>query len=366
MRVAAELYLAGVGSWLPDEVTTADAVASGRYEEADRKASGMLAVRVAGELPAPEMAVRAARTALRRAGRTGLTPDDYGALLHCATYHQGPDGWSAPHYVLHRTLDRPVGAAQVGPGCLGMLTALEMAAHRLTADDGKDAVLLTAADNFSAPLVDRWNSSRLFLLADGGAAAVVSRRDGFARLLSVGSVSAPSMEELHRGGEELFPPGITVGRSLNFEERSDHWRKRWAEGAAPPKVHLGDVVAEAVDRALVDADTDLEKVARICHTGYSDGALHTIYLDPLDVEAAHGTWEFTRHIGHVGAADPFIGLEHLWTRGEVAPGDRVLLLAAGPGMEVACAVVEITAPYLPAAGTDSGIDNGTAPQEEDQ
>ncbi|MFJ9430409.1 ketoacyl-ACP synthase III family protein [Streptomyces sp. NPDC101490] len=348
MRVTGEVHLAGLGSWLPDEVTTADAVADGRYGEADRKASGMLAVRVAEDLPAPDMAVRAARTALRRAARTGLTADDFGALLHCATYHQGPDGWSAPHYVLHRTLDRPIGAAQVGPGCLGMLTALEMAAHRLAADDGKDAVLLTAADNFSPSLVDRWNSSRLFLLADGGAAAVVSRRGGFARLLSVGSVSAPVMEELHRGGEELFPPGITVGRSLNFEERSDYWRSRWAQGAAPPKVHLGDVVADAVDRVLAEADTSLEQVARICHTGYSEGALHTIYLDPLDVDAADGTWEFTRSIGHIGAADPFIGLERLWTRGEVGPGDRVLLLAAGPGMEVACAVVEITEPYLPA------------------
>lgn len=355
MRVTAALHLAGVGSWLPEEVTTADAVARGWYEEADRTAAGMLAVRVAGELPAPDMAVRAAGTALRRAGRTGLTREDYGALLHCATYHQGPDGWSAPHYVLHRTLDRPIGAAQVGPGCLGMLTALEMAAHRLSSDGGEDAVLITAADNFSAPLVDRWRSSRLFLLGDGGAAAVLSRREGFARLLSVGAVSAPSMEELHRGGERLFPPGITVGRSLNFEERSDYWRRQWARGAAPPKTHLGDVVAQAVGRALDEAGTGLEKVARICHTGYAEGALHTIYLDPLDVEAADGTWEFTRHIGHVGAADPFIGLERLWTRGEVAPGDRVLLLAAGPGMEVACAVVEITAPYLP----------GTARQEED-
>ncbi|MGW1009350.1 ketoacyl-ACP synthase III family protein [Streptomyces termitum] len=355
MKVTAEVHLAGIGGWLPPEVPTADAVADGRYGEADRRASGMLAVRVADALPAPDMAVRAAATALRRAARTGLTADDYGALLHCATYHQGPDGWSAPHYVLRHTLDRPIGAAQIGPGCLGMLTALEMAAHRLAAGDAADAVLLTAADNFSPAVVDRWNASRLFLLADGAAAAVVSRRGGFARLLSVGSVSAPAMEELHRGGEELFPPGITTGRSLNFEERSDHWRRRWAEGAAPPRTHLGDVVAAAVDRALEEAGTGLEKIARVCHTGYSEGALHTIYLDPLDVEAADGTWEFTRHVGHVGAADPFLGLERLWTRGEVVPGDRVLLLAAGPGMEVACAVVEITAPYQPA----------TARQEED-
>ncbi|MFF4587846.1 ketoacyl-ACP synthase III family protein [Streptomyces sp. NPDC001388] len=344
MRVPGDVHLAGIGSWLPEAVTTQEAVDRGWYAFADREGSGMRAVRVAGEVPAPEMAVRAGRTALRRAaGAAGLTPDDYGALLHAATYHQGPDGWSAPHYVLRHTLDRPLTAAQIGPGCLGMLAALELAAHRLTADPSRDAVLITSADNFSAPVVDRWNSSKLFLLADGGAAAVVSRRGGFARLLSIGSASAPALEEMHRAGEELFPPGITVGRSLNFEERNAHLRRRWEQGTAAPAVHFGDVVADTVDRVLEEAGTSLEKVTRICHTGYARGALHSIYLAPLDVEPALGTWEFTRDIGHVGAADPFIGLEHLWARGEVGPGDQVALLAAGPGMEVACAVVEITA-----------------------
>ncbi|MFH0241925.1 ketoacyl-ACP synthase III family protein [Streptomyces sp. HK10] len=343
MRPAADIHLAGMGSWLPDPVSTEEAVAQGWYAPADRKASGMRAVRIAGDVPAPDMAVRAAEAALRGSAAAGLTADDFGALLHCATYHQGPDGWSAPHYVLRHTLDRPVTAAQIGPGCVGMLAALEIAAHRLVADASRDAVLITSGDNFSVPLVDRWNASKLFLLADGGASVVVSRRDGFARLLSIGSASAPSMEELHRAGERLFPPGVTVGRPLDFEERSAHMRRRWEQGAAGPTVHFGEVVADTVDRVLEESGTDLGKVARICHTGYADGALHSIYLDPLDVEASAGTWEFTRGVGHVGAADPFLGLEHLWTRGEVVPGDRVLLLAAGPGMEVACAVVEITA-----------------------
>ncbi|MEU1849627.1 ketoacyl-ACP synthase III family protein [Streptomyces sp. NPDC019990] len=336
-----DIWLAGVGSWLPDAVSTEQAVAHGWYGAADRDASGIRAVRVAGEVPAPDMAVRAARAALRRSAASGLTPDDFGALLHCATYHQGPDGWSAPHYVLRHTLDRPISAAQIGPGCLGMIAALELAAHRLAADPSRDAVLVTSGDNFSVPVVDRWNSSKLFLLADGGAAAVVSRRGGFARLVSIGSASAPALEEMHRAGEQLFPPGITVGRSLNFEERSAHLRQQWEQGTAAPSVHFGEVVADTVDRVLAEAGTSLGKVARVCHTGYAQGALHSIYLAPLDIEPSLGTWEFSRDIGHVGAADPFIALEHLWTRGEVTPGDHVLLLAAGPGMEVACAVVEI-------------------------
>ncbi|MEU8041184.1 ketoacyl-ACP synthase III family protein [Streptosporangium sp. NPDC049078] len=346
MRVD-DIYLAGVGTYLPPVVTTEHAVGRSWYDRADREASGMEAVMVAGETPAPEMAARAAQVALRRSGHG---PDDFGALLHSDSYHQGPDGWSAPHYVLRRTLDRPITALEIRQGCLGMIASLEMAAHRLIADRGrdrKDAVLLTAGDNFSAPGVDRWRASRMFLLADGGAAAVVSRRGGFARVLAFGTVSNPGMEELHRGGEVIFPPGVTIGRSLNFEERSDYWRRQWAAGIAPPMGHFGECVAEAADRALEEAGISMEKVTRVCHTAFARNSLEAMFLDPLEIDADRGLWDFTRRIGHAGAADPFIGLEHLWTSGQVVPGDHVLLIGSAPGMEAGCVVLEIIAPYEP-------------------
>ncbi|WP_406278056.1 ketoacyl-ACP synthase III family protein [Embleya sp. NBC_00896] len=342
MRVHGDVFIAGVGSYRPDVVTTELAVERSWYDAEEREASGMRSVMVAGDTPGPDLAIRAAEVALRRSGHT---PEDFGAVLHTATYHQGPDGWSAPHYVLRYTLDRPITAVQVGPGCLGTLAGLEMAAYRLLGNPEKDAVLLTAGDNFGTPLVDRWRASKLFLLADGGAAAVVSRRAGFARVLACGAVSNPAMEELHRGGEVLFPAGITVGRSLNFGERSAYWREQWAKGVAPPMGHFGDVVAETAERTLAEAGLSMDKVTRVCHSGYNRGALDGIYLDPLGIDADRGTWELTRTLGHAGAADPFIGLEHVWTRGEVGPGDHVLLLCAGPGMETDCAVLEIVASY---------------------
>ncbi|MFE7037286.1 3-oxoacyl-[acyl-carrier-protein] synthase III C-terminal domain-containing protein [Streptomyces sp. NPDC057621] len=41
-------------------------------------------------------------------------------------------------------------------------------------------------------------------------------------------------------------------------------------------------------------------------------------------------------------SDVVIGLEHLWLTRQVNPGDRVLMIGTTPGMEVGCAVVEIT------------------------
>ncbi|GAB1645441.1 ketoacyl-ACP synthase III family protein [Krasilnikovia sp. MM14-A1259] len=346
MRVD-DVYLAGIGSELPPATGIADAVRRGWYDEADARNSGLLSVRIAGHTPAPELAARAATVALRRSGHG---PDDIGAVLHSGTFHQGPDGWSAPHYVLRHAVDRPVTAIEVRQGCLGMIAALEMAAHRLAAGTDHDAVLLTAGDNFGAPLVDRWRASTLFVLADAGAAVVVSRRGGFARVRSFAAVSDPRMEELHRGGEALFPPGVTVGRGLNFEERSAYWRQQWASGAAPPMGNFGDCVADAADRALADAGVPWDKVARVCHVGYARGPLQAMLLDPLGIDAELGVWDLTRHVGHAGAADPFLALERLWLDGAVVPGDHLLLIGATPGMEAGCAVVEITAGHRPEGG----------------
>ncbi len=200
---------------------------------------------------------------------------------------------------------------------------------------------MTPADNFSTPLADRWRASRLFLLADGASAAVVSRRHGFARVLAMGSLSDPRMEGLHRAGETLFPPGATIGRGLNFHERSEKVRAQWAAGEAPPILHFGDQVAEITRRTLAEAGLTMADIGRVCHPGYARGALDAIFLDPLDLDDESSTWEFTSTVGHTGAADLFLALERLWRGGEVRPGDRVLLVGSTTGMEAGCAVVEI-------------------------
>jgi 3-oxoacyl-[acyl-carrier-protein] synthase-3 len=332
------LYLAGIGSHLPPLVDTGDAVAAGAYDEAARASSGMTSVAVSPDTPAPDMAVDAARAALAGSGHG---PDDIAVLLHSYTHHQGPDGWSAVHYVLRNTVDRPVPAVEVKQGCLGMVASLEIAANRLTANPTHDAALVTTADNFSTPLVDRWRASSLFVLADAASAVVLSRRGGFAELRAVGSLSDSSMEILHRAGEDLFPPGVTRGRGLNFGERAAKVREQWAAGQAPPIKNFGDRVAEVSERTLKEAGLTLDQVAKVCHVGFGRPALEAMFLLPLGVPDDRTIWPYGRTVGHTGAADLFLGLEHVWRTGQVGPGDHVLLIGASTGMEAGAAVVTI-------------------------
>ncbi len=65
-------------------------------------------------------------------------------------------------------------------------------------------------------------------------------------------------------------------------------------------------------------------------------------LAPLGIPVERTTWPRGSHIGHTGAGDRFVGLEHLITNGDVRTGYQVLLIEVGSGFTWCAAVVEIT------------------------
>ncbi len=334
-----DIYIAGIGSCLPDRLSSETAVAEGQYDEDSRALTGTLSVSVAGDTPAPDLAIAAARTALRM---SDIQAEEFAALIHSSVHHQGPEVWSAQHYILNNTVGLPIPALEIRQGCNGVLAALNFVRGFLQAGSEGSAVLITAGENFGTPLVDRWRCSKMFALGDGGASIVLSAQSGFARVLSTGSFSNPVLEEMHRGGEQLFPPPITRGEPLDLERRIAYWREQWAQGVTPPTGHLGDIVKEAVARALADAKLEMTDIARVAHVHVGEPALRAMFLDPLDVEFGKGTFELGRRIGHIGAVDVIAALDHLWRTGEVRAGDIVLMLGSTPGMEAGCALVEIT------------------------
>ncbi|MGN2642068.1 ketoacyl-ACP synthase III family protein [Nocardia takedensis] len=331
------VFLAGVGCADVGVVGVGEAVAAGWFEERAARESGLVSVTVAGGVPAPDLAVAAGRAALAGSGVDAAQVD---AVFHTNVHPQGPDGWSAQHYVNRNTVNRPVTSVEIRNGCIGFFSALHLAVCFLGADRSRSAALLTAADNFGTPAVDRWRASRLFVLADGGGAVVLSKRGGFARVCSIDSISDPELEYRHRGGEPLFPPGLTTGARLNFAERLDYSRR---EGLAGGRVFtdLGAVLIETVERALKDAGIGLDDITRVVHDGFHRDAVHAILLDPLGIEEQRGIFDYTRTVGHAGPVDHIRGLEHLWRTGAVRAGEHVLLLSDAPGMEVACAVLQI-------------------------
>ncbi|MFD0350556.1 hypothetical protein ACFQ0M_40130 [Kitasatospora aburaviensis] len=173
-----QVYLAGTGVWLADRADAAAAVAAGAYdarEHAVNRIDSVSAATAGGpdDLAPPEMAVRAARTALRRAGRTA---ERIGTVFHSYLWFQGAELWPAAAYVAQHAVGPAVPAFDLLQQCNAGLSGMELAARQLRAGGpGRDeAVLLTTADRFAPPAFDRWRAERGMVYGDGGTAVVLS------------------------------------------------------------------------------------------------------------------------------------------------------------------------------------------------
>ncbi|MEV5704042.1 ketoacyl-ACP synthase III family protein [Actinoallomurus sp. NPDC052274] len=336
----ADMYISGVGSYVPATVSVDDAVAAGRYTGEEVELHGLASVAVAGDVPAPEMALRAARSAVARSGRS---PTDLDLLLYTSTWHQGPEGWPPQAYVQRHLVGDGVLSTQLKQGCNGMLTAFELAASFLRAAPGRRAALLVAADNYGTPLVDRWRMLPGAVAGDAGSAVVLDTEPGFARLASVCSVSVSQAEEMHRCAEPLFPPGILEGRAVDFAAHNDEFRRRAVvEGdGTRVLVTLDERMAEVIDQALAEAGVKPDDVTRVSCMNTSREIADQVCEMRLGVPASRSAWEFGRTIGHCGASDQVLALEHLVRTGGLGPGDHLLMFGFGPGVTISAAVVEV-------------------------
>lgn len=342
MNVAG-LYIKSIGVHVPDTVSIESAVEEGRYPAEEVELHELGGAAVAGDTPAPEMALLAARQAFERAGHP---PEDVDLLLYASSWHQGPDGWQ-PQYLLQRDLvGGDVLAVEVRQGCNGMFAALELAAGYLSGSEQARHALLVAADNFGTPLIDRWRMGPGYVAGDGASAVLLTTEPSFARLLAVGAGAVPEAEQMHRGAEPLFPPGPTLGRPLDFASRNaDFKRQAVSDGtgtAALIRIHQQTLAV--VERTLAEADLDLGDITRVAYMNYSREIVEQRCMAALGLAMSRSTWEFGRTIGHLGASDQVVSLDHLLERGLLKPGDRMLLLGVGPGVTVSCAVVEIVEP----------------------
>ncbi|MCY0941368.1 ketoacyl-ACP synthase III family protein [Streptomyces antarcticus] len=344
-----EVFIKGLGVFLPDTVAVEDAVEQGLYPEFEVELHELAGAAVAGETPAPEMALRAAQEAYKRAGHR---PEDTDLLLYADSWHQGPDGWQPQYYLQRHLVGDDVLAVEVRQGCNGMFGALELGAAYLRGQpagaDGERAAtaLLVASDNFGTPMMDRWRMGPGYVAGDAASAVILTTEPSFAQLLSVGSVAVSAAEQMHRGAEPLFPPGPTVGRALDFQARNaEYKRAALADGVGTGAlVRVHGKTLELVQRTLDEAGIALDDVTRVAYMNYSREIVEQRCMAALGLPMEKSTWDFGRTVGHLGASDQVISLDHLVNTGDLQPGDHLLMLGVGPGVTLSSAVVRILNP----------------------
>jgi 3-oxoacyl-[acyl-carrier-protein] synthase III len=290
-------YLRSVGVHLPAMVGLRTAIAQGRYPADESEYLRLGGAAVAAEVPAPELALRAARHAFERA--PGLSPADLDLVLAVLTCEHD-DAWQPPaadwqprHYLQQHLTGENVLAIELRHGCCGMFNALETAATYLQATPARYA-LLVGADNHGTH-----NHGSSPMLGDAGCALLIATDGGFAAVQSVNS-AAP-------------------------------------RGTEPTEKTLYDLV----DQTLREAGITPAEVAKVAFPhGRRDG-LASAMITRLGLTMADTTWEYGACIGHLGVSDQFLALDHLLATGALTAGDHVVLIGHGADHALSCGVLRL-------------------------
>jgi len=333
-----DIYLTATGADLAPRVAVADAVARGLCPEDVARTTDALSVAVAPDADcAPDLAARAAELALARASE--VDAGDIDLLLHATVYYQGHDLWAAPSYVQRVAVGNRCPAIEIRQLSNGGMAALELAASYLAASPERCAALVTAADTFRRPGFDRWRSDPGTLYADGGVAAILSRRPGFARLRSLVSVSDPDLEGMHRGDDPFGVAPFSVRSPMDLQVWKDAFVARTGRAFSIARVAGGE--QEVLKQALAEAETELGEIDWFVLPHFGRKRLELGLLRHLRIDVERTTWSWNRGVGHLGAGDQLAGIDHLAGSGALRPGQRCLLFGVGAGFTWSCGVLEI-------------------------
>jgi 3-oxoacyl-[acyl-carrier-protein] synthase-3 len=316
-----------------------EAVDAGLYDPSDFVESGQLSALVAGaDDKPPDMAVTAARQALRR---SGIPADGIDVLIHAAVFVQGPEMWAPHAYIMRELGTGNIPAFEVRQGCNGILAAAELAVGLLHADPSRTTALLTTADNFNSPVINRWQSSALGLVAgDAATATVLSTVTGFATIEAINSAVFPEIEGMTRGDEPLGAGPDGRRDPIDMARRTAQFSSRHLTLQKVVDV-IRDAHLQVAWRSLDEVGIDVDGVRRVIYANAARGTVERVMTEPLGVPLSKSTWEYGRRVGHMGASDHLASLEYLLADEALDPGDRVLLVGGAPGWSAASAVLTV-------------------------
>jgi 3-oxoacyl-[acyl-carrier-protein] synthase-3 len=144
---------------------------------------------------------------------------------------------------------------------------------------------------------------------------------------------------MHRGDDPFGVAPFSVRRPVDMGVTAQAFTARL--GLANTIRLLNEGHRAAVHRTLDEAGWELSTVDRFVLPNLGRRRLDINYLRLFGIPLERTTWSWGRRIGHMGAADQFAGLEHLLVSGELAAGQRCLVLGCGAGFTWSGAAVEI-------------------------
>ncbi len=314
-----------MGYYLPPiQRTVGEVVAAGQAISDASKLTqlGFDSIRVAGEMPATQMAVEAVRDLQRRSGfdldridvivyagalatSNIVTSDDQAAW---GTMHDPIPMFRFPGPCLQAALGLPnasvIGIAQLA--CNTFQAALRVARALILAEPSVNNVLCVAADRFPA---GARREIVYNLMSDGACAAVVSRDSNSNRILATAQITRGAYWDGTISHDQLIAAYFPLARRVILEA---------LETAGLSVDELDHFIPHNLNHKSWEI---LARVAGI--------PLEKIYTANIP------------RIGHVVASDNVINLLDAIDEGRVKQGDKVALFVMGFGAHWSCSILEV-------------------------
>jgi len=322
--------IAGVGSYLPETVLT-NADLERMVDTSDEwitTRTGIAQRRVVaqGETTS-DLAVRAARLAMQRAGVSG---DEVDLLVV---------GTTSPDYIMPSTacgtqakLGLSCPAVDTMAACSSFIYALQYGAAVI--ESGRaDTVLVVGAEALTR-LVDFTDRSTCVLFGDGAGAVVLTAGDE-------PGVEAVVLGADGAGGEHLNIPAGGAARPITHEAIDAHEQYVKMAGGEVFKFAVR-VIPKATNQALELSGHSIDDVTWLVPHQANERIVATIE-ERLGIDDKRVYLNIER-TGNTSAASIPLALDDLYTSGRLAPGDLLALVGFGAGLTWGAAVVRWTMP----------------------
>lgn len=275
-----------------------------------------------------DLAERAARQTLERAN----TPADALDLIIIATDTPEFISPSTAAVVQHRLGAVNAGTFDINTACAGFVTALDIGAKYIRADERYTNVLVIGAYAMSKHL-NKTDKKTVTLFADGAGAVLLRATDaperGFlaSELISKGEYNG--WMGIYGGGTHQPVDADVVarhGHQLQFVQRF------------PPELNP-EVWSGMINRLSERVGVAPTDVARYFITQININAIHET-LDRVGVERDRGH-TVMHHYGYTGSACIPMAFNEAWEQNRIVPGDVVYFVGSGGGLAFASAAFRI-------------------------
>ncbi|OSC39018.1 3-oxoacyl-[acyl-carrier-protein] synthase III C-terminal domain-containing protein [Mycobacterium decipiens] len=203
------------------------------------------------------------------------------------------------------------------------LTGIDVVARLLSSGTCANAGLVCAASRIL--LVDRYQNGAV--LGDGAAAVILSKKEGFARLISSNRTSFTDFEFLMRNKGSL--------EKFEFKHGLDE------VGYGPYVGTLSRIVQAAIAATLADAKISVDDISHFCPPAVYRLSLEETFLGSSGIPFEKTCWSELRKNGHVGACDQMLGLAYLIDTGQLRSGQFVMLIGGGAGWRFTCLLIQV-------------------------